>query len=110
MKNILYILIFIIGLNFTSFAQNKPAEPQQKYIKLYPIPASTVITFDFVRGYDRSFSIQIYNFMGKKVYEVKNTPSRISLPLNEFYRGLYYYHLLDKNNRLIEIGRFQIVK
>jgi hypothetical protein len=110
LKKFVYIFTFIIGLTFTSFAQTKQAEPQQKLLKLYPIPAGTTITFDFVRGYDRSYSLQVYNFMGKKVYEVKNVSSKMILPLNDFFRGLYYYHLLDKNKRLVEIGRFQIIK
>ncbi len=48
--------------------------------------------------------------MGKKVYEVRNVSARMVLPLNDFFRGLYYYHLVDKNKRLIETGRFQVVK
>jgi hypothetical protein len=110
LNKIIYILIFIIGLNFTSFSQNRPAEPQQKLVKLYPIPASTVINFDFQRGYDKSYSLQIFNFMGKRVFEVKNMSPRVTLPLTDFFRGLYYYHLLDKNKRIVETGRFQVIK
>ena len=110
MIRFIYIFTFIIGLTFTSFAQTKQTEQQQKILKLYPIPASTTITFDFVRSYDRLSSLQIYNFMGKKVYEVRNVSARMVLPLNDFFRGLYYYHLVDKNKRLIETGRFQVIK
>ena len=81
----IYIFTFIIGLTFTSFAQTKQTEQQQKILKLYPIPASTTITFDFVRSYDRLSSLQIYNFMGKKVYEVRNVSARMVLPLNDFF-------------------------
>ena len=113
MKHIIYIVIFIIGLNFTSFSQTKTttsAYGVTKLIKLYPIPATTVINFDFVSGYDKSLSFQIYNFTGKKVYELKNPPPKINLTLIDFSRGFYYYQLRDKNAKLIETVRFLVIK
>ena len=114
MKQIFYTFIFIIGLNFTSFSQNKPAlsagVPPEKLIKLYPIPATTVINFDFQKGYDKSLSFQIYNFTGKKVYELKNPSQKIILPLTDFSRGFYYYQLRDKTGKLIETVRFLVLK
>ena len=113
MKSIFYIFIFIIGLNFTSLAQNKATSQDDgaaKLIKLYPIPATTVINFDFVSGYDKSFSFEIYNFTGKKVYEVKAPPQKINLPLTDFSRGFYYYQLRDKTGKLIETQRFLVIK
>lgn len=113
LKQIFYILIFIIGLNFTSSAQNKPAESGDvaaKYIKLYPIPATSVVNFDFVSGYDKSMSFQVYNFTGKIVYELKSTPQKITLSLADFSRGFYYYQLRDKLGKLVETSRFLVVK
>ncbi len=111
MKQIFYILIFIIGLNFTSSAQNKTAtQAGAKLIKLYPIPATTTINFDFVGSYDKSFSFQIYNFTGKKVYELKSPPQKINLSLTDFSRGFYYYQLRDKNGRILETLRFLVIK
>jgi len=110
LKKFVYIFIILFGLTFTSFAQNKPGEPVAKLIKAYPIPATTVMYFDFVSGYDRSYTFQVYSFIGKKVYELPNPSQRISLPLDEFFRGFYYYKLLDKNGKFIESGRFIVVK
>ena len=113
MKQIFYIIIFIIGLNFTSLAQNKIAAPgnnSEKLIKLYPIPATTVINFDFQSGYDKSMSFQVYNYIGKKVYELKTPTEKITLFLNDFTRGFYYYQLRDKTGRLIETARFLVLK
>jgi hypothetical protein len=112
LKKFVYILIFIIGLNFTSFAQNKTAgpDPAGKLIKFYPNPATTYINFDFQRGYDKSFTLEIYNFMGKKVYELQNVLPRTNLSLTEFYRGLYSYKLFDKNEKVVESGRFLVIK
>ena len=113
MKKIVYILILIIGINFTSFAQTKsPAqgEPIAKLKKPYPIPASTAINFEFMYGYDKTFSLQIYNFMGKKVHEFSKIPPRLTMTLEDFYRGIYVYQLRDKDGKIIDSGKFQVVK
>lgn len=113
MKKIVYILILLIGINFTSFAQTKsPAqgEPIAKLIKPYPIPATTAINFEFLYGYDKAFSLQIYNFMGKKVNEFSKIPPMMTVPLDDFYRGIYVYQLRDKDGKIIDSGKFQVVK
>jgi hypothetical protein len=48
--------------------------------------------------------------MGKKVYELTPASQRISLSLNTFYRGVYIFQLRDKFGKLIDSGRFQVVK
>jgi hypothetical protein len=48
--------------------------------------------------------------MGKKVYEVKNTAPRITINLDDFYRGIYVFQLRDKNGLILETGKFQVVK
>ncbi len=114
LKKIIVILIFIIGLNFTSFAQIKTVADngttQAKLIKFYPNPASTAINFDFQRGSDNSYVLQIYNFIGKKVFESKNTPSHTLVNLDDFFRGIYIFQLRDKNGIIVESGKFQVVK
>lgn len=112
MKKTIYILVFFIGLNFTAAAQNKSAVSggTAKVIKAYPTPATTVIYFDFVSGYDRSYTFEIYNFSGKKVYELKNPTPKISLQLDDFTRGFYYYQLRDKAGRIVETARFLVLK
>ena len=79
-------------------------------MKFYPNPATSAISFDFQRNYESSFSLLIFNFMGKKVYEVKNTAPRITINLDDFYRGIYVFQLRDKNGRILESGKFQVVK
>ena len=113
LKYILFILILLFGLNFTSFAQIKPAisgDPQAKILKFYPSPATTDITFEYQHGYDKSFSLQLYNFMGKKVFESPTTTQHINVSLADFYRGVYIYQLRNKSGKIVESGKFQIVK
>jgi len=112
LKRIFYILVLLIGISFGSQAQNRLGNPlaPQKLINSYPNPASSNINFDFQRGYDKTYTLEIYNFIGKKVWEVKNITPRYNLNLDNFYRGVYVYQLRDKNGIIIESGKFQVVK
>ena len=69
-----------------------------------------MINFDFQRGYNNTYSLLIFNFMGKKVYELKNTPPTLNVNLEDFYRGIYIFQLRDKNGIILESGKFQVVK
>ena len=79
-------------------------------VNFYPNPATSVINFDFQRGVDKTYSLQIFNFMGKKVYEVKTIAPRMNINLDEFYRGIYIFQLRDKNGSILESGKFQVNK
>ncbi len=48
--------------------------------------------------------------MGRMVHEEKTLGAKTTLSLTNFYRGIYYYQLLDRSKKLIETGRFQVVK
>jgi hypothetical protein len=87
-----------------------PAVASDKIIKLYPNPATTYITFDLQKGYEKGFSIRVYSFLGKKMFESQNIPSKINLNLSEFNRGLYMYHLVDISGKVIESGKFQVTR
>jgi hypothetical protein len=114
LKYLLIILVFVIGLNFTSFAQNKTTaqavDQAAKLIRFYPNPATTVVNFELLRGYDKLYTLQVSNFMGKKVFEQTRFVQKITINLSSFYRGLYFYQLVDRSGRIIETGRFQIIK
>jgi hypothetical protein len=81
-----------------------------RIIKLYPNPATTNITFDLQKGYQKGFSIQVYSFLGKKMYEGQNVSAIFNLDLAEYNRGLYMYHLIDITGKVIESGKFQVTK
>ena len=85
-------------------------EPATKIIKFYPNPATSIINFDFQRGYDKSYIFQIFNFLGKKVYEVTNVTPKTIVNLSDFYRGAYIFQLKDKNGKMIDSGKFQVSK
>lgn len=114
MKRLLLIL-FIVFLSTVpeagkAYDFTPQAGVQVNVLRLYPNPATTVINIDFTRGYERGYTLQIFNFLGKVMYEQQNLPEKNSINLTQFTRGLYIYQLRDRSNRLVETGRFQVVK
>ena len=79
-----------------------------KIVKFYPNPATTNITFELPKG--SSYMLQIYNFMGKKVFEVKNAAAVNLVNLTDFNRGIYIFQLLDNTGKIVESGKFQVSK
>ncbi len=113
LKKLITILIILFGISFTSNAQLKPAsegEPTAKIVKFYPNPASTAINFELPSGYDKSYSLQVYNFMGKKVSESNAGTQRVSFRVDGFYRGVYIFQLRDQFGKIVDSGKFQVVK
>lgn len=114
MRRILPILSIILLIATQSQAQSSRTTPltgsSDRIIKLYPNPATTFITFDLQKGYEKGMSVQIYSFLGKKMLEIPNAPQKTLLNLTDFNRGLYMYHLLDATGKVIESGKFQVTK
>ena len=103
----------MLGITFTSFSQLRPvrdADQPVKIVKFYPNPATTAINFELPGGYDKSYTIQLFNFMGKKVAEINASALRLSFSLDGFYRGVYIFQLRDKYGKVIDSGKFQVVR
>ncbi len=94
-------------------AQSKlsaPAAAQASILRFYPNPATTVITFDFQKSFDKGFSIQIYSVLGRKMIEQINITDHTTINLTDFPRGVYIYRLIDRAGELAEMGKFQVSK
>jgi hypothetical protein len=112
LKKLLLILIVLLSLTQIQ-AQNDPAYfvgDQGTILRFYPNPATTVITFDFQKGYDKGYSLQIYNFLGRKMIEQTNMADHTTINLTDFTRGVYIYQLRDKTGNIVETGKFQVSK
>ena len=111
---IFYILSFIFLTGIAATAQDRDngsrGEPEARIVKFYPNPATSFITFDFQKEFDKSYSFQIFNFLGKKVYDVTNLTPKTVVNLNEFYRGVYIFQIRDKAGKIVDSGRFQVSK
>jgi hypothetical protein len=112
---VIYTLFFFLLASFYGFGQaslgvlsSSPSSNAVKLVKFYPNPAITQITFDFEQGYDKTYSFQIYNFTGKKMFELFAITPKSIINIADFYRGVYIYQLKDRNGRVIDSGKFQV--
>ena len=104
---ILLIAIFSQG----QASRSIPApDATERILKLYPNPETSYITIDFQKNVDKGYSILVYNFLGKKMYENQNLTGKTTIELTDYYRGVYIYHLLDMNGKILESGKFQVSK
>ena len=114
MKKIYYIFIFTVLFSLGGLAQGKivagSSEPAAKYMRFYPNPAVSVINFEFQKSFDKYFTFQVFNFIGKKVLDLKSVTPKMNIPLTDFYRGVYIYQLRDRSGKIIDSGKFQVVK
>jgi len=114
LKRIFYIFLFIVGFHLNSTAQIKSSfisDDADKTVKFYPNPAVSFINFEFNKDFDKSsYTLLIYNFIGKKIIELKPTEQKITLSLTGFYRGVYIFQLRDALGNIVESGKFQVVK
>src|SRR5579872_1612725 len=99
---IFYILSSIILLNSTqakSQARGPAADAELRIVKFYPNPAVSYITFELDKDQvnnNKTYSLQIFNFLGRKVYEVASVNSQTKIDLTNFVRGLYIFQLKDQ--------------
>lgn len=110
MRRILPILSFILLLTLTSAGQQwqEPAPGSQRIMKFYPNPAVSFIRFDFQKSYETGYTLQVVNFIGIQVAELKNISVSTRLDLSTFNRGMYIYQLIDPKGKIAESGKFQI--
>ena len=114
MKKLLLIGSIIL-LSTAAYSQTRPAMgtagSQATILRFYPNPATTVITFDFQKSYERGYSLQIFNaVLGRKMIEQTNIADKTTIDLGNFIRGVYVYQLFDRTGKLIETGKFQVSK
>ncbi len=113
LNKIFYIFILFTGLSTATLAQSETVAKSTssvRFIRFFPNPAVSTINFEFEQGFDKTFTFDIYNFIGKKVYSAKSLTSKMNVSLTEFIRGVYIYQLRDRSGKIIESGKFQVVK
>lgn len=111
MTRLLLIISFILSTTISAQAQNRPLpDAATPIVRFFPNPATSIINFDLQRDQSNGLGIQIFNFLGKKMYESTNINQRTSVNLTDFNRGVYIYQIRDRNGKMIESGKFQVSK
>lgn len=79
-------------------------------VRLYPNPATSIVNLDLGAALNKGYSIRVFSFLGRKMYESSNITQRITLSLTDYNRGVYIYQLRDRTGKLVESGKFQVSK
>jgi hypothetical protein len=103
-------MLIAINSQGQSTRTNPATDGSDRIIKLYPNPATSYITFDLQKGYQKGLSLQVFSLIGKKSFEGQNIPQKYNVDLTEFNRGVYFYYLIDLSGKVIESGKFQVSK
>ncbi|MDR3714946.1 MAG: T9SS type A sorting domain-containing protein [Puia sp.] len=106
---ILFSIILLTGLQAKSQVRSPFSDPETNIVKFYPNPAISSITFDIEKNPNQTHYIQIFNFLGKKIYEV-SVNSRTIVDLTNFPRGIYIFQLKEQNGQISVSGKFQVAK
>jgi hypothetical protein len=108
------LLILFTGLLISLGAQGQGGRGSNtdpgKLLKFYPNPATSYITFDLQKNYQKGLTISVFNFLGKKVSESPNVNERTTLQLADYSRGVYIYYLTDATGKVLDTGKFQVSK
>jgi Secretion system C-terminal sorting domain len=111
-----YLILLMVFFSVAgASAQNRltgfPENGSATSLHFYPNPATSYITFDdYLKKYDKNYSIQIFNFLGKKVYEFGLGDQKNIVNISDFFRGIYIFQLRDPNGKIVESGKFQVNK
>ena len=108
----LMVLLFSAGARAQSSRLGAfPDNGATATLRFYPNPATSFITFeDFSKKYDKNYTIQLFNFLGKKVYEFTLADQKNIVNLSDFFRGIYIFQLRDPSGKIVESGKFQVNK
>jgi CxxC motif-containing protein len=111
-KTLLPALLFVCAsFALGSFASVANAQGiKVEMIRCYPNPATSVVNFEFQKKIDKSYVLQVYSFVGKKMVETPVMNNKITVTLNDFNRGIYVYQLRDKSGETVVAGKFQVIK
>jgi hypothetical protein len=107
----LVLLTFIINsyvADNTPFAGTAEAP---KVTSFYPNPATSYINFSFDKTVDKTYTLQVYNFIGRKMNDIRISDAKLTITFDDnYFRGLYVYQLRDNTGRIVESGKFQVIK
>jgi len=105
---------FLCLLSLIGKAQSTKNSPfsdgGSKIVKLYPNPATSRINFELQNNNEQGYDLIVFNFLGKRIDQIKNLNTRTTVELDKYYSGVYIFQLRDKQGNLVESGKFNVVK
>jgi hypothetical protein len=105
------LVLISVGSSFVTNEAANTIISNSKISRVYPNPATSYIIFEFDKSVDRSYTLSIFAFFGKKMTDIRLAESKVNINLDDSYlRGLYIYQLRDQSGKIVESGKFQVNK
>ncbi|QES89053.1 T9SS type A sorting domain-containing protein [Rhizosphaericola mali] len=96
---------------FNLYGKNLENIDVKKFVsKLYPNPASNYVIIEFDRTLPTNTHLLVYSFTGSKMADIMISNLKVDLNLSNYYRGLYLYQLIATTGKILESGKFQVIK
>jgi hypothetical protein len=114
-KSILWVFFVVgcscIAVNGYPIDYSTAVNTENKIQRFYPNPATQYIHFQLDPSVDKSHTLEIFNFMGRKMSSQRVNASKLTIYFDDnYFRGLYIYQLKDRSGRIIESGKFQVAR
>lgn len=110
MKGILSIFLIFIFTTASGQVKKLSMGENIRRTSIYPNPARSFIQIQFQPAVPPPASLVVYNFLGKKQFEINQPGSNVFINLADFNRGIYIFQFRDRNGRILETGKFQVEK
>ncbi|TXT34376.1 MAG: hypothetical protein FD136_360 [Chitinophagaceae bacterium] len=112
---VLIATLFVCGSFTVDYSVLYPTsinvDTPNKIQRFYPNPATQFIQFEFDKSVDKSYTLEIYNFIGRKMANTLVNSTKLTIYFDDnYYRGLYIFQLRDRTGRIIESGKFQVIR
>ena len=106
------VVISVCLLGFVANGQ-KPTNPtpgpnQATLVRFYPNPAVNFITFEIKEPVQRGTNIQVFSFLGRQVATIPVNGQRITVSLNDYFKGIYVFQVKDPKGKVLETNKFQV--
>lgn len=108
--NKIAIVLFLLLVGVCAFHPGEIWEgaTNASVVKCYPNPAVSYVNFEFPPQIDKTYTLFIYSFVGRKMAELPVNGRKLMVTLNDYYRGIYVFQLRDRTGKIVETGKFQV--
>ncbi len=106
-------IALLVLISASLLAQKPVATPsvsgsREMSVNFYPNPAGQTINFEFPNAVERGFNLQIFSFVGRKIFTIPVTSNRTSVNLSALFNGIYVFQLRDFSGRILACNKFQV--
>ena len=102
---VMFFSVLVMGQKKVVSTDNNP-----RIVNIYPNPARSFVRIQYRYTTPVPSHLVIFNFAGKKQFEMLQPGNNVYVDLAEFNRGIYVFQFRDKNGQIIDSGKFHVEK